>query len=106
MIAVLGYLLSSSGLLLAQDDSKGRVIFQAYCIVCHGPQGKGDGPSSEALIPKPRDFTDPQVQATWKKDEVIKVILNGIPGTQMEGWKSKLTPQDAHSVMEYLFSLR
>lgn len=106
VIATVGCLLFSFGLLFAQDENRGRVIFEAHCIVCHGLQGKGDGLSSEALIPKPRDFTDPEVKASLTKDSVMNAILNGKPGTQMEGWKSKLTLQDAHSVMEYLFSLR
>lgn len=27
-----------------QTLSEGEALFQAYCVVCHGPEGRGDGP--------------------------------------------------------------
>jgi mono/diheme cytochrome c family protein len=99
-------LLLSCGMVFAQGDDRGYLIFQAHCAVCHGPQGKGDGPSAEALIPRPRDFTDPKVQASLTKDGVMDAILNGKPGTQMAAWKGKLSVEDAHKVMRYILSLR
>ena len=106
VIATVGCLLFSVGVLFAQDENRGRVIFEAHCIVCHGLQGKGDGLSSEALIPKPRDFTDPDVKASLTKDSVMNTVLNGKPGTQMEGWKTRLSVEDVQAVMEYIFTLR
>jgi len=49
-------------------------IFSTRCSVCHGASGKGDGPGSAALNPKPRNFTD----AAWQKsvsDEYIEKII-------------------------------
>ncbi len=31
--------------------------FATHCATCHGTTGKGDGPASYLLFPKPRDFT-------------------------------------------------
>lgn len=35
----------------------GRDLYRIYCRNCHGEQGKGDGPTAEALEVKPSDLT-------------------------------------------------
>lgn len=41
----------------AGDADAGKVIFDTNCMTCHGMTGKGDGPLSAALDPKPRDLS-------------------------------------------------
>lgn len=38
--------------------SSGKEMYRAYCAACHGADGKGDGPASEALKSRPLDLTD------------------------------------------------
>ena len=38
-------------------DVSGAATFNAYCTVCHGTSGKGDGPAAKALIKPPADLT-------------------------------------------------
>jgi cytochrome c553 len=35
----------------------GQQIYIQRCAVCHGPDGRGNGPAAPSLIPRPRDFT-------------------------------------------------
>jgi mono/diheme cytochrome c family protein len=35
----------------------GKKSFSQLCSQCHGPEGRGNGPSAEFLVTKPRDFT-------------------------------------------------
>jgi len=35
----------------------GRLLFQKFCVSCHGPRAIGDGPLSESLNPKPANLT-------------------------------------------------
>jgi len=37
--------------------ASGREMFAAYCAVCHGTAGKGDGPVAKALKNRPVDLT-------------------------------------------------
>jgi mono/diheme cytochrome c family protein len=52
-------------------------IFSGRCVTCHGPKGQGDGPGSAALVPKPRNFTDPAWQASVTDDHIMKIIQFG-----------------------------
>jgi len=45
-------------------DVSGAASFNAYCTVCHGASGKGDGPAAKALVKAPSDLT----QLTRKND--------------------------------------
>ena len=38
--------------------SSGKEMYREYCAACHGTDGKGDGPASEALKSRPLDLTD------------------------------------------------
>jgi len=39
------------------NDVAGTATFNAYCTVCHGASGKGDGPAAKALTKAPADLT-------------------------------------------------
>ena len=47
----------SMNVMAGGDAAAGKVIFDTNCMTCHGMLGKGDGPLSAALEPKPRDFS-------------------------------------------------
>jgi mono/diheme cytochrome c family protein len=50
--------------------SEGRRAYRKYCVQCHGYNGRGDGPSAQALEPPPRDHTNAEVM-----DPISDVIL-------------------------------
>jgi mono/diheme cytochrome c family protein len=56
------------------DLSEGKKLFETRCFVCHGRDGKGDGPSATGLAEKPQDLTDPN----WQKsdsDDLIRIVI-------------------------------
>lgn len=65
----------------------GKKVFQTNCAICHGNEGKGDGPSGMGLNPKPRNL----VEGKWTQGEGAishyKVLQNGIPGGSMASFK-------------------
>lgn len=52
-------------------------IFKTRCSVCHGEHGKGDGPGSANLDPKPRNFTDSEWQKSVTDEHIHKIIQYG-----------------------------
>src|SRR5438093_5151976 len=39
------------------DRPLGERVYARRCAVCHGPDGRGNGPAAPSMIPRPRDLT-------------------------------------------------
>jgi mono/diheme cytochrome c family protein len=89
----------------AGDARKGKAVYEKSCLVCHGPQGRGDGPVGKTINPPAADFTS---AASKKKTdaELLAVIENGRPPTAMVGWKGQLSAAEIQDVLAYVKSLR
>jgi len=61
----------------AEDIKEADEIFAGRCTPCHGPKGRGDGPASAGLTPKPRNFTDSTWQAKVTDEHIEKIVLYG-----------------------------
>jgi mono/diheme cytochrome c family protein len=59
------------------DLAAAQTLFNERCVVCHGEAGKGNGPASAALNPKPRNYTDTAWQASVSDDTLRKTIRLG-----------------------------
>jgi len=102
-------LLVHSGTLLAGDVTAGRGLYQQYCSICHGPQGKGDGPAATAMTPKPRDHTDGHYMNALSDAHLTRVITEAGAAVQcsplMPPWQGTLTTQQMRDVIAYLRTL-
>jgi mono/diheme cytochrome c family protein len=83
---------------------KGKGLFAANCQKCHGPLGKGDGPDSSKSEPA-ADLTDPFRTELNPEGVLYYKIMNGHPPA-MPAFKSKLTKNDAWTLVAYVESLR
>jgi mono/diheme cytochrome c family protein len=61
----------------APPGESAQEIFKNRCSPCHGPGGRGDGPASAALNPKPRNYADAAWQKSVTDDQIKKTILYG-----------------------------
>lgn len=90
-----------SGSAFAADAERGKQVYTANCMACHGTEGDGQGPAAMALTPKPSDFTQ---AAFWdgRSDEALATsIKTGKPGTPMAPFP-QLTEEDMDSLVMYL----
>jgi len=80
---------------------EGKQLYATYCFVCHGPQGRGDGPvAGGALVPA--DLTTDTIQ---KQNDgyLYSTIRHGL-GT-MPAYYDRLTPRERWLVIHYLRTL-
>ena len=89
--------------ILRNDASieRGKAVFKNYCISCHGPEGKGDGPAAKPLNPKPANLVmmsgmHPDGDFFWK-------ISNG--RDPMPAWKDILNENQIWDAVNYIQSL-
>lgn len=87
------------------DAQRGRTIYEKNCLLCHGPEGKGDGQFGKTISPPAADFTS---AASKKKTEaqLLATIENGRPPTAMEAWKGQLSGREIQDVLAYVLTLR
>ncbi|MFG0334328.1 MAG: c-type cytochrome [Maioricimonas sp. JB049] len=89
----------------------GGRLYAEHCQHCHGVSGGGGGPTAPYLNPPPRDyrsgkfkFTSTQTSNRATRDDLVRVIEDGIPGTYMPSFKL-LEPDEMQAIVEYVLWL-
>ena len=86
--------------------AKSARVYAQRCAVCHGPDGRGNGPAAPSLIPRPRDFTlglfkyksTPAGQPPTD-DDLRQVIANGLPASAMPYFHDLLSDSEIDAVV-------
>jgi mono/diheme cytochrome c family protein len=89
----------------------GHDLYTSICWVCHGLEGKGDGPAAAGMKVKPRDFTAKDFSVAGRGEEIYRTISEGAAKSfhgseSMIAWKGSLTPQQIRDVMAYIERLK
>jgi high-affinity iron transporter len=82
----------------------GRILYMNNCKVCHGVQGKGDGPIAPQLDPKPAVLSDPQLTGDEfsKPYDNFQIINVGIANTAMVGWADQFSERELWDVTYFI----
>jgi DMSO reductase family type II enzyme heme b subunit len=101
--------LIAAALLSTQDTTAGKVVYQKWCAGCHGDNGDGAGEGARHMLPQPRDFTGAiyQIRSTASGQlptdaDLMRSIDEGLPGTAMPGWKTRLSDRERRDVIAYI----
>jgi len=92
----------------------GRQLFdQMQCWKCHGPDGRGDGPSAVTLTDdkgdpiRPYNFHDgTRFRCGETNQDLYKIFMTGLDGTPMPSFADTLKPQDAWDLVHFLRTLQ
>ncbi len=82
---------------VTKSDAAG--LFKSKCSMCHGLDGKG-----YPAIHTP-NFTSSQWQQRHSDARIAAAIANGVQGTSMPAWKTKLSTAQIHALVLYIRSL-
>jgi mono/diheme cytochrome c family protein len=81
---------------------RGRLLFDTYCIVCHGPAGHGDGTVVPKFVPPPDLTLDPSKQ---RSDGYIYAMIKQGRGI-MPKYGDKIRGVDRWNVVNYVRKLQ
>ncbi|MDH5766369.1 MAG: cytochrome c, partial [Gammaproteobacteria bacterium] len=113
-LLLLSVLITCTSNTLAQAPTayEGRRLFVSYCQLCHGPDGKGNGPLAKAMKISPADLT---TTVRSRSDTILTKIITGegrqtITGRDrhnllseaMPEWKNVFDPSQVKALIAYL----
>ncbi len=82
-----------------------RVYEKAGCSECHGPEGRGDGPSAPDLSVKPADLTQRPFKSGPAPRDIFRSILTGFDGTPMPAYYLTLENEEIWDLALYVDSI-
>lgn len=100
-----------------ESIAHGKALFtKMECWKCHGPQGKGDGPSAATLTDskdqpiRPYDFSSGKDDSRFKcgsaNADLYLIFMTGVDGTPMPSFADNIQPNDAWDLVHFLRTLQ
>jgi hypothetical protein len=83
---------------------KGKAKFEIYCMVCHGPEGHGDGPVSVKMALKPPPLISDKVK-NFADGRIFHIITEG-QGVMGSYASQILKENDRWAVVNYVRTLQ
>ncbi len=106
------FLVSGPGALAAptqRDVQAGKGLYDRQCASCHGPSGRGDGPSAAGFATKPADLADGRLMNPLPDEFLVNVIRHGGPAEglapTMPPFEKFLSEGQTTQVLAYVRSL-
>jgi len=92
----------------------GQELFQKLeCWKCHGPEGRGDGPSASTLTDsndqpiRPYNFAaGSRFKCGSTNSDLYKIFITGVDGTPMPSFADVIKPEEAWDLVHYLRTLQ
>ena len=97
--AVVMTVLSSSPIAHGSEYDQGKALYEEKCVICHGVNGKGDGPAAAALSPAPRDFSKPEF---WNRENVVEIITNQVKKGKGSMPAFNLSDDEIKAIIDYM----
>ena len=92
------------------ERPSGRQLYEEHgCALCHGPQGRGDGPVASTLDPPPRDLADPAAYRIGPTEaEIASTLEEGILVFRGSGMPSyaHIPAEDRRELARYIVGLQ
>lgn len=94
--------------------AEGSKLYRRHCLHCHGVVGDGKGPTGPWVNPPPRDYrqgifkftssSQGQGERKPRRDDLQRVLLNGIEGTSMPSFHL-LKLEEIEALVSYVIHL-
>lgn len=88
----------------------GEALYGEHCARCHGADGDGKGPEAAKLKTRPRAFAAGVYKFSSTKGmptdaDLLRTIDEGVPGTDMSGYATKLGVAERKALVDHVKSL-
>ena len=83
--------------------AKAKTVYEENCLMCHGENGKGDGPMASMLKEKPTDLSDAKIIGEATDGDIFWFITKG--KKPMPPFETKLSEEERWSLVNLMRSL-
>lgn len=90
----------------ATSLARGKMLYEKHCSVCHGKEGRGDGPAAAGLETRPASFLDLEHSSIYSPGEKYWIIGNGTKETGMPGFGHLLAADERWGLVNHILSLQ
>ncbi len=81
---------------------RGSIVFQTYCVLCHGSGGKGDGRLAVGKMPAPANLTKSML-SDQQKEQIIRNGGESVGRSPfMPPWGQELSDEQIRDLLRYL----
>jgi cbb3-type cytochrome c oxidase subunit II len=87
-----------TGQISGEVTEAGAKVYAENCAQCHGENGLGDGPAASEISVVPTNFT----MVRPSLEQSLHALRNGVPGTPMAPWNTRLTQPELAAVAQYV----
>ncbi|MFC1759402.1 c-type cytochrome [Planctomycetota bacterium] len=99
----------AAGPITMENFGQGKGLYRQHCVHCHGITGDGRGPTASFLNPYPRDFRPGKfkfkstpIGSKPTRDDLERIIRQGIEGTAMPAFHTALKAGEIEAVGDYV----
>ena len=79
--------------------ARGRQMYELHCLVCHGEQGRGDGPVGRKFVPQPMELNLDYVQLQ-PDGQLFYTISHG--SIAMPFYRQAILPEDRWHLVNFI----
>ncbi len=112
IITLFSILFSSNAVADISKSFEGYEVFKKYCFICHGEEGKGDGPLAHKIGTPPSDLTNDNILGKRTDKELIRIVEgssphgkstdSGLLSTGMPRWGIAISHSQVRSLVAYI----
>jgi len=90
---------------IADEVSRGEVVYKSNCILCHGVKADGKGRAAKLYTPPPADLSRSDKNDDYK-GMIIRFGGKAMGRSEvMPSWEGQLTDQEINDLVKYLRSI-
>lgn len=111
IILVFGMLLSFNVTADYSKSFEGYQVFNTYCFICHGEDGKGNGPLAKKIDTSPTDLTNDKIMEKLSDKQLKRIVEGSLPHgkagtksskTNMPRWGVAISHVQIRSLVSYI----
>jgi mono/diheme cytochrome c family protein len=87
----------------AAQLARGRLLYEAHCVRCHGAPGVSPDAFALGLRPLPANLANTALE--WAPEEIFWTVRQGIKTTGMPAWQFRLPDDAVWSIVAYVQTL-